>query len=70
MAGYQKIMPTFAGQIGEEDVVRLIAFIQSLHTGDMPRRVEGYPPPVRIEDSNEDVKQPPARRFRSYEHAR
>ncbi len=59
VAGYQEIMPTFAGQISEEEVVRLIAFIQSLHTGDMPRRVEGYPPPVRIEDSKQEVKQLP-----------
>jgi cytochrome c oxidase subunit 2 len=29
-AGYQPVMPTFAGQIGEDDLARLVAYIQSL----------------------------------------
>lgn len=29
-AGYQPIMPSFAGQIGEDDLARLVAYIQSL----------------------------------------
>ena len=29
-AGYQPIMPSFAGQIGEDDLVKLVAYIQSL----------------------------------------
>ncbi len=28
--GYPKIMPTFAGQLGEDDIVKLIAYIKSL----------------------------------------
>jgi cytochrome c oxidase subunit 2 len=30
VAGYQPIMPTFAGQLGEEDIAALIAYIKSL----------------------------------------
>lgn len=30
VAGYAPIMPTFAGQIGEEDLIRLVAYIKSL----------------------------------------
>lgn len=32
--GYQPIMPSFKGQFTEEEVLELIAFIKSLHTGD------------------------------------
>jgi cytochrome c oxidase subunit 2 len=30
VAGYQPVMPTYAGQLGEEDVAALIAYIKSL----------------------------------------
>jgi cytochrome c oxidase subunit 2 len=30
VAGYQPVMPTFQGQIGEEDLLQLIAYIKSL----------------------------------------
>jgi cytochrome c oxidase subunit 2 len=30
VAGYAPLMPSFAGQIGEEDLVKLIAYIKSL----------------------------------------
>lgn len=30
VAGYAPIMPSFAGQIGEEDLLKLVAYIQSL----------------------------------------
>jgi cytochrome c oxidase subunit 2 len=29
-AGYQPVMPTFAGQIGEDDLAKLVAYIQSI----------------------------------------
>jgi cytochrome c oxidase subunit 2 len=29
-AGYQPVMPTFAGQIGEDDLARLVAYIESI----------------------------------------
>jgi len=34
VAGYQPLMPTFRGQIGEEDILALIAYIKSLESGD------------------------------------
>jgi cytochrome c oxidase subunit 2 len=46
VAGYENIMPTFRGQISEEEIIQIIAFIQSLKRGQTPRRVEEYPPPV------------------------
>ena len=30
VAGYAPVMPSFAGQIGEEDLLKLIAYIKSL----------------------------------------
>jgi cytochrome c oxidase subunit 2 len=33
VAGYAPVMPSFAGQIGEDDLIKLVAYIQSLaHT--------------------------------------
>lgn len=46
VAGYRDIMPPFESQISEEQVLALIAYIQSLKPGDTPHRVEDYPPPV------------------------
>jgi cytochrome c oxidase subunit 2 len=39
-AGYRPIMPTFQGQVSEEDLVRLVAFIKGLGPGQTPSRVE------------------------------
>ena len=33
VAGYENIMPTFQGQVSEEEIIELIAFIQSLKRG-------------------------------------
>jgi cytochrome c oxidase subunit 2 len=46
VAGYENIMPTFKGQVTEEEIIELIAFIKSLHRGQTPRRVEEFPPPL------------------------
>jgi cytochrome c oxidase subunit 2 len=46
VAGYDNIMPTFRGQISEEEIIEVIAFIKALRTGQTPRRVEEYPPPA------------------------
>jgi cytochrome c oxidase subunit 2 len=46
VAGYEDIMPTFRGQVSEEEVIQLIAFVKSLGRGQTPRRVEQYPPPT------------------------
>jgi cytochrome c oxidase subunit 2 len=32
VAGYPPVMPDFSGQLGEDDLVRLIAYIKSLGT--------------------------------------
>jgi cytochrome c oxidase subunit II len=29
-AGYQPVMPTFAGQVSEDDLAKLVAYIQSI----------------------------------------
>jgi cytochrome c oxidase subunit 2 len=55
VAGYENIMPTFAGQLSEEDVIALVGFIKSLSHEQTPDRVEDFPPPVRIEADNERV---------------
>jgi cytochrome c oxidase subunit 2 len=46
VAGYENIMPTFKGQVSEEEIFQLIAFIQSLKRGKTPERVERFPPPT------------------------
>jgi cytochrome c oxidase subunit II len=46
VAGYDNIMPTFKGEIDEEEMVQLIAFIAALKRGETPDRVESYPPPA------------------------
>ncbi len=45
-AGYENIMPTFQGQVSEEEIYQLIAFIRSLQPGKTPKRVESYPQPT------------------------
>ncbi len=49
VAGYRDIMPPFDRQISEEQVLALIAYIQSLKPGGTPSRVEDYPPPARTQ---------------------
>ena len=57
VAGYQDVMPPFDGQISEEEVIALIAFIKSLGSGDTPPRVESYPPPTKTPTiPKEDIK--------------
>jgi cytochrome c oxidase subunit 2 len=55
VAGFESIMPSFKGQIDEDGLVQLIAFIKSLRPGQTPTRVESYPPPAeapKIEESD------------------
>jgi cytochrome c oxidase subunit 2 len=54
VAGYRPIMPPFPlkhkdgnGQVSEDDLVKLIAFIKSLRKGDTPSRVEDATTPDR-----------------------
>jgi cytochrome c oxidase subunit 2 len=46
VAGYESIMPTFKGQVTEEEIIELIAFIRALRKGETPERREDFPPPV------------------------
>lgn len=39
VAGFQPIMPTYEGQLDEEQILRLVAFIKSLGPGDTPPRI-------------------------------
>src|SRR5262249_38659294 len=45
VAGYEPIMPTFRGQLSEEEIIQLIAFIRPRGRGQTPERVEDTPPP-------------------------
>ena len=44
--GWEPIMPTFKGQVDEEEVIQLLAFIKSLKPGRTPVRTEDFPPPL------------------------
>jgi cytochrome c oxidase subunit 2 len=44
--GWEPIMPTFKGQVNEEELIQLIAFIKSLRPGQTPVRTEEFPAPV------------------------
>ncbi|HEY2828205.1 MAG TPA: cytochrome c oxidase subunit II [Pirellulales bacterium] len=46
--GWEPIMPTFQSQVDEEDLIKLIAFIKSLGTGQTPIRTEEAQPPPSI----------------------
>lgn len=61
VAGYENIMPTFKGELDEEDIFELIAFIKALEKGQTPDRVESYPEPTTtppIEDPGAKPKRP------------
>jgi cytochrome c oxidase subunit II len=47
VAGFQPIMPSFRGQVNEEEMLQLIAFLKSLGPGQTPRRVEDAEPPAK-----------------------
>ncbi len=44
--GWEPIMPTFQGQMSEDEVLQLIAYIRSLGPGETPRRNNADPAPV------------------------
>jgi cytochrome c oxidase subunit 2 len=45
VAGYQAIMPSYAREVNEEELLQLIAFIKALRPGQTPRRTEAAAPP-------------------------
>jgi cytochrome c oxidase subunit 2 len=56
--GWENIMPSFKGQVSEEEIVELIAFIKALKRGQTPMRVESYPPPVTTPSINPRKEKP------------
>jgi cytochrome c oxidase subunit II len=46
VAGFEPIMPTFQGQLTEEEIIKLIAFIKALEPGQTPLRIEDSPAPA------------------------
>jgi len=50
VAGYKPIMPSYQGQVTEEEILQLIAFIRSLKRGTTPLRVEDTKPPPPDKD--------------------
>jgi cytochrome c oxidase subunit 2 len=46
VAGHMDIMPSFAGQVSEEEVIAIIAYLRSLGRGETPPRVEDFPAPA------------------------
>jgi cytochrome c oxidase subunit 2 len=43
--GWEPIMPTFEGQVSEDELIQLLAFIKSLGPGQTPQRNERATPP-------------------------
>jgi cytochrome c oxidase subunit 2 len=57
--GYEDIMPNYRGQMSEEEVFQLIAFIKSLGRGQTPSRVERYRRPTGAFEINPPKKMEP-----------
>jgi cytochrome c oxidase subunit 2 len=56
--GWDPIMPTFQGQVSEEDLIALVAFIKALGPGQTPKRTEAFPAPVGAPTEPPARKQP------------
>ncbi len=48
VAGFEPIMPSFEGQIPEEELIQLIAFIKALPRGQTPSRIDQSAPPAVV----------------------
>jgi cytochrome c oxidase subunit II len=46
VAGFKPIMPSYIGQVNEEEVLQLIAFLKALKPGQTPLRTEDAEPPL------------------------
>ena len=60
VAGYEPIMPTFQGQMQEEELLELLAFIKALRPGETPRRNEESVAPQSDPKAKEPRKFPAA----------
>lgn len=58
VAGHADVMPSFQGQMSEEEVIALLAYIRGLQKDQTPPRVEGFPAPVGTPAINEEPIQP------------
>jgi cytochrome c oxidase subunit II len=58
VAGWDNIMPTFKGQVDQEDLFQLIAFLRALRRGETPKRVEEYPIPTHTPSIDENTEKP------------
>ena len=47
VAGFEPIMPSYQGQMTEEELLKLIAFLKTLRQGQTPQRVDSAPPPEK-----------------------
>jgi cytochrome c oxidase subunit 2 len=56
VAGWRPIMPSFKGQVSEDDLIRLVAFLKALQPGGTPPRVEDATPPEAKEAEKEKKK--------------
>ena len=45
VVGWEPIMPTFEGQVSEDELIELLAYIKSLGPGQTPQRNEQATPP-------------------------
>lgn len=59
VAGFEPIMPSFQGQITEEELLKLIAFIKALRPGQTPKRIDQSLPPVAEPKAKEPVQPKP-----------
>jgi cytochrome c oxidase subunit 2 len=62
VAGYRPIMPSFKGQVSEDDLIRLIAFLKALGPGETPDRVEESRPPEAEDGEAKKKPEAPARK--------
>lgn len=64
-AGWRPIMPSYKGQVSEDDLIRLLAYLKSLRQGETPSRVEQATPPA-VDDKEkpkvEEKKEPEAKK--------
>jgi cytochrome c oxidase subunit II len=56
--GFEPIMPSYKGQVGEEELIRLIAYLKSLRPGETPARTEEAPPPAAPPEEKGPPKKP------------
>ena len=54
VAGWENLMPTFRGQVSEEEIIELIAFLKGLRRGETPKRVEEFPAPTATPPINSE----------------